>query len=410
MKAEFRPALDNPRIIRVAQRVAAPVARLWRRIEAISVAEEDLDRLRALRDQQFLLCSNHPTLGDPLVILDLCRQVGMTVNGMTALDLFQGPIGWLFQRMGAYSMKRGSPDREAIRYTRRLLAEEDRRVVVFPEGVTYEHNDLLLPFQAGVIQIGFWVLEDLEKLKKDVRLPIVPVAIKYLLIGDATMAMTDRLAALERGVGLPVPSADGLYMRLRAIGERVMTRLEREIGLAPAADASLADRIAAAKEQVLEHVARELDVRPPAGATTADRMHFLDNVVAAYVAEYAGSSIEYERRLYHQRRERAAPLATDLRRIHNFLAVSDGYVASGMTVERFLEVLSRLETEVLGRPGPRRPTRAVVKVGEVLDLADWLPEYRENKRAAVRAATAALQQSIQELLQPLSAMGTPLVG
>src|SRR5439155_21934151 len=102
---------------------------------------------------------------------------------------------------------------------------------------------------------------------------------------------------------------------------------------------------------VLEHAARELDARPLAGATTAERMHFLDNALAAYVAEYQGSSIEYERRLHRQRRERVAPLATDLRRLHNFLAVSDGYVAAGMTAERFLEVLSRLETEVRGRPG-----------------------------------------------------------
>src|SRR5437660_1585809 len=114
VKAEFRPALDNPRIIRAAQRLAAPVARLWRRVVAISVLEEDLDRLRMLRNHRFLLCSNHPTLGDPLVILDLSRRVPMTLNGMTALDLFQGPVGWLFQRMGAYSVKRGAPDREAI--------------------------------------------------------------------------------------------------------------------------------------------------------------------------------------------------------------------------------------------------------------------------------------------------------
>src|SRR5712692_10339953 len=104
MKAGFRPALDNPKIIRAAQLLAAPVARLWRRIVAISVAEEDLDRLRALRDQRFMLCSNHPTLGDPLVILDLSRRLRMTFNGMAARDMFLGPIGWLFQRMGGYSV------------------------------------------------------------------------------------------------------------------------------------------------------------------------------------------------------------------------------------------------------------------------------------------------------------------
>src|SRR5438105_1065119 len=100
MKADFRPALDHPLIIRMAQWLAAPVARVWRRIRAISVAEEDLERLRALRDQRFLLCSNHPTLGDPLVILELCRRGGMTLHGMAARELFWGPVGWRCQRRG----------------------------------------------------------------------------------------------------------------------------------------------------------------------------------------------------------------------------------------------------------------------------------------------------------------------
>ena len=410
MKADFRPPLDNSSIIRAAQLAARWVARLWRRVVAIEISEEDLDRLRALRDQRFLLCSNHPTLGDPLVILDLCRRLRMRFNCMTARELFRGPVGWLFQRMGGYSVRRGAPDRAAIRTTRRLLAEEDRKVVVFPEGVTYEHNDLLLPFQPGVIQIGFWVLEDLEKLGKDVRLPIVPVAIKYLLIGDARPAIASRLPALERAVGLPVSPEGNLYRRLRIVGERVLERLEREFGLSPAPAAPLAERIAAAKDHVLTHVARELDAHPPPGAPPAERMHFLDNALAAYVAEYAQSDIEYERRLHRRRLEVAAPLAGDLRRLYNFLAVSDGYVAAGMTAERFLEVLSQLEVEVLGRQDRRLHCRAVLRVGEVLELGEFFAQYRQNKRAAVTAATAALRCRMQELLQPLSEMGTPLAG
>lgn len=412
MKTDFRPPLDNPCVIHAAQLAAPLVARLWRRVVAIDIPKEDLSRLRDLRNQRFMLCSNHPTLGDPVMIIELSRRLGVQLNGMAARELFVGPAGWLFQRMGGYSVRRGAPDREAIRTTRRLLAEEDRKVVVFPEGVTYEHNDLLLPFQHGVIQIGFWVLEDLEKLGKEARLPLVPVAIKYLLIGDARAVIAARLAALERALGLPAAPhhKESLYQRLRIVGERVMERLEREFGLAPSPGTPLADRIAGAKEHILTHVARELDAHPPPGAAPAERMHFLDNVVAAYVAEYAESEIDYERRLYQRRQEVAAPLAADLQRLHNFLAVSDGYVAAGMTAERFLEVLARLEVEVLGRQDRRLPSRAVLRVGEALDLGEFFPEYRQNKRAAVAAATVALQRRIQELLQPLSDMGTPLVG
>jgi hypothetical protein len=410
MRRDFRPPRDHPWVIHLGQLLAPLVARLWRRIIAISIPEEDLARLHTLRDQRFLLCANHPTLGDPLVIGVLSHRLGVTFNYMATRDLFRGPLGWLLQRGGVYSVLRGAPDREAMRTTRRLLAEEDRKIVVFPEGVTYEHNDLLLPFHTGVIQIGFWVLEDLEKLGKEVRLPLVPVAIKYVYVGDARPVIAARLAAIERALGLKASAGEDLYQRLRTVGEQVLERMEHEIGLSPAPDTPLTERIAAVKEHILERVARALDVRLSPGASPGERLHILDNALDAFVAEYAGSAVEYERRLHQRRLQLARPLALDLRRLHNFLAVSDGYVAAGMTVERFLDVLGRLEVEVLGRQGRRMPSRAMVRIGEILELEEFYGDYRQNKRCAVAAATTALERRIRELLQPLSELGTPLAG
>jgi hypothetical protein len=51
-----------------------------------------------------------------------------------------------------------------------------------------------------------------------------------------------------------------------------------------------------------------------------------------------------------------------------------------------------------------------VRVGAILELGDFYTGYRESKRAAVAAATAALQQRISDVLGPLSELGTPLEG
>jgi 1-acyl-sn-glycerol-3-phosphate acyltransferase len=410
MKADFFPPRDDPRLIRFMERLIPFIARLWRRIVAISIPEADLARLRALRESRFLLCANHPTLGDPLVIGELQRRLGMRFNYMAARDLFRPPWTGLLQRLGVYSVLRGAPDREAMRATRRLLAQEDRKVVVFPEGVTYEHNDLLLPFHAGVIQIGFWVLEDLEKHGKAVCLPVVPVAIKYVVVGNARPTIARRLARLERALDLSPAPKESLYARLHTVGERVLGRMEKEFGLSPAPETPLAERITAAKENVLERAARALDVRLSPDAPPSERLHVLDNALTAYVRKFAASEVEYERQMHARRLEIAAPLARDLRRLHNFLAVSDSYVAQRTTVERFADVLGRLEVEVLGRAARRLPSRAEVRVGAILELGDFYTGYRESKRAAVAAATAALQQRISDVLGPLSELGTPLEG
>jgi 1-acyl-sn-glycerol-3-phosphate acyltransferase len=410
MKTDFFPPRDDPRLIWFMERLIPLIARLWRRIVGISIPEADLERLRALRESRFLLCANHPTLGDPLVIGELQRRLGMRFNTMAARDLFVWPWAGLLQRLGVYSVLRGAPDREAMRTTRRLLAQEDRKIVVFPEGVTYEHNDLLLPFHAGVIQIGFWVLEDLEKAGKAVSLPVVPVAIKYVAVGHVRLTLIARLMRLERALGVSPAPKESLYSRLAVVGERVLGRMEKEFGLSPAADTSLAERITAAKANVLERAARILDARLPAAAPPSESLHILDNALTAYVREHAGSEVDYERQMHQRRLEIAAPLARDLRRLHNFLAVSDSYVAQRTTVERFADVLGRLEVEVLGRAARRLPSRAEVRVGAILELGDFYTGYRESKRAAVAAATAALQQRISDVLGPLSELGTPLEG
>src|SRR5437868_466580 len=66
MKSDFRPPRDSPWIIRLMQRLNPLIARLWCRVVAIDVPQEDLQRLRVLQQSRYLLCANHPTLCDPL--------------------------------------------------------------------------------------------------------------------------------------------------------------------------------------------------------------------------------------------------------------------------------------------------------------------------------------------------------
>jgi hypothetical protein len=63
------------------------------------------------------------------------------------------------------------------------------------------------------------------------------------------------------------------------------------------------------------------------------------------------------------------------------------------------------------RVRPRRlPSRAELRVGQILELGEFYASYGENKRAAVAAATTALQERISDVLGPLSELGTPLEG
>src|SRR5207248_1847459 len=85
-------------------------------------------------------------------------------------------------------------------------------------------------------------------------------------------------------------------------------------------------------------------------------------------------------------------------RLHNFIAIRGDYVRESPTQERFLEVLGRLETEVLGRNHVRGPRRAQVRIGEPLDLRTALAAYQQNRRETVAALTQEVEARVSAML------------
>jgi hypothetical protein len=327
---------------------------------------------------------------------------------MACRELFHGPWGWTIQRLGAYSIHRGLPDRQSLRMTRRLLSELDRKVVIFPEGETYEHNDALIPFQQGVIQIGFGALDDLRKAGRELSLPVLPIAVKYLCVVDPRPAINAGLRSLEHALNCSSSLGENSYVRLRAVGMQVLSQMEREFGLKPEDGAALAERIAAAKTHVLDRVAREAGVERPGDLSLAEQMRFLFNAVYEFAGEFADEPGEYGRRQHLRRLTAAAPLLEDLRRLQNFLVVTDGYVAERMTGERFLDVIGRLQREVLGRVRHGVPREAVVRIAPAVDLGCRYDDYRRQKRETVMEVTAGVEASVRSLLTDLMALGTPI--
>lgn len=408
MPLDFRPPKESPLLLSLGHRLLPITMRCARRIVAVHVPEDDWAHLERLRGHRAILSANHPTTSDPLITMFLSRRLGEPFNTMACRELFHGPWGWLIQRLGAYSIHRGLPDRQAIKMTRHLLAERDRKVVIFPEGETYEQNDVMIPFQQGVIQIGFGALEELHRQGREPALPVVPIAVKYRCVRDPRPAVEAGLRSLERALALSSGRGGCLYDRLRRVGEEVLCRMEREFGLQPEPSALLAERIQAAKDRVLDRVAREIGVVRPAERPLPEQMRALFNAVFEFAGEFADTSGDYGRRQQAHRVAAARPLLRDLRRLQNFLVTSDGYVAERMTGERFLEVIGRLQQEVLGREQAPVPREALVRIAPAIDLGEYYEAYRRRKREVVEEVTTRVEAAVRGLLVELAALGTPV--
>ena len=399
----FRPPKNN-RLLSGLAKVVLPLAlRLAFKIVKVEVTEADLRRLRDLKRLRVVLTPSHGALVEPYILFHLSKLLSQEFNYVAAKEAFERrpALGLLIQRLGAYSIVRGTADRKSFRMTHKILVEGKRWLVIFPEGEVCGQNDTLMPFQQGVAQFAFWACEDLTKRGEALPLYFVPMAIKFVYLRDMDPTIDRSLQKLEHKLVGPNPRPLSLYDRLRRVGEAVLSAIEKKYNVLPGKDADLNQRVQFMKELIVSRIETELGVSPRRGQPLLDRIRFLFNMVDRIVFSDIGSS-DYEQQLNERRQKQAQGLYEDLRQVLRFIVVHDGYVRESPTAERFLDLLGMLEWEVFERRPSWGPRKAIVKIGEPLNVAAHLPRYRADKRGALQEVTMSLESSVRRMLAELN--------
>lgn len=109
-----------------------------------------------------IIAPNHKSFLDAFFVGIATRR---RVRFMAKSELFKGPLGWLFLRLGAFPVLRGEADAEAME-TARTILEQGGLLVVFPEGTRIEDAHALGSPHHGA-----------GRLALQTGAPIVPAAI-----------------------------------------------------------------------------------------------------------------------------------------------------------------------------------------------------------------------------------------
>jgi len=116
----------------LARMLVTPLLRFWFRVRTSGT--EHIPATGAA-----IIAPNHKSLLDPFFVGIVTRR---HVRYMAKTELFKGLLGWLVLRLGAFPVRRGEADAEAMR-TARLILEQGGVVVVFPEGTRIEDPQAL---------------------------------------------------------------------------------------------------------------------------------------------------------------------------------------------------------------------------------------------------------------------------
>jgi 1-acyl-sn-glycerol-3-phosphate acyltransferase len=384
------------------------------KVTEIEISDDDLARLRALKGRRCLITPSHSGGYEPHILMYLSKLAGDTYNFVAAVEVFeQAPLNrWLMPRLGVYSIIRGAMDRPSFAMTRQLLAAGKRPLVIFPEGHAILQNSTLAPFQEGVIQLAFKAYEDARAADPRADLHCIPMAIKYIYLNDMQQAIEDSLNKLEKALtpstasGLAPAAPTSRYVRLRLIAEAVLIANEKAHAItspqpSPQSPAlSMDARIQNLKSFVTSKYERQLGITPTDRQSLLDRIRTLFNAVDRIIHDESPTS-EYEQRLAAERQQMARALYDDLWRLLQFVAIYDGYVRESMTVERFMDVLGLLELEVFQTRRVWGPRKAVIKLGQPINLKDHAESYDKNRREVIQHVNAALESSVRKDLEAM---------
>jgi 1-acyl-sn-glycerol-3-phosphate acyltransferase len=177
-----------------------------------------------------IIAPNHKNLLDPFFVAIVTRR---HVRYMAKVELFEGPLAWLLPRLGAFPVRRGGADAEALATARSILSSGGV-VVLFAEGTRVEDPVVLGSPHHGA-----------GRLALETGAPIVPAAIggtSHLWRGALPRLKRVRLAFLPA----VVPDQSGSRDELAdLIDGQVWPAVQREYGRLRTSPGLLAGGLAA---------------------------------------------------------------------------------------------------------------------------------------------------------------------
>ena len=402
---DFKPPKENSFIIGSVKLLFPLLRRLSTKVCHVDIDSESIEKLKSTDGYPTILVPNHPSRADPHVLFALSNRCGERFRYMCARETFDRKVaglnlrGFFMTRLGAYSVIRGAVDRDAFRMTRDTLAKESRKLVIFGEGEISHQNETIMPFESGIVQFGFWALNDMEKAGDLRPLYLAPVGIKYAYRTDMWGQIEESLANLERSV-LPDPAdrPSDLYDRVKNVGGCLLTILARGYHLRLDEGATLNERIQQTREHILSQMENFLELVPPTDRNPLRRVRAIQNRIDEEIYRDMDEMTEYERGVHAQRVDKFRQFYTDLRRIVNSIAIYEGYIGENPSQERFLEVITRLEVEVFGRSNVKGPLDAFLRIGTPKNLLDFYETYKKEKRRTTQQITLELETDVQNLI------------
>lgn len=359
-----------------------------------------LDEARRLGGNRWFFLVNHSTHSDAQILAEAQRIVGVRSCYMAAYDVFLRSKlqAWVMQHAGCFSVNRDASDSRSMREAIRILLENRYGLTLFPEGNVYLMNDRVTPFLDGAAFIG---MKAQKQLGKDAPIFVIPTAIKATHLTDQRESIRTKLAQLATDIGLEFDTSTPILENIKRVGLSALDRSLKQRGLisdtpdglplrahlehcAELMTNGLETKIGLSAKATMPLSQRIRQVRTRIHKVRADPNAKADHQVAATWADEAMIALR-------------------------ILSYAGDYVESNPTLDRCGESVEKLLEDIYSQvQAPYGNRRAIVEIGEPINLRDRLDSYASNARKCVSELTALAESRIQTGLDSINTTNTAM--
>ncbi len=331
-------------------------------------------------------------------------------------------IRFILPRVGAVPVYHVKYDRASIQAIRNVLKDGPSPLGIAPEGQISYHAETLPRIEQGTVRMGFWTVNDLDKAGRAEHVVVLPLSVHYRYFEKDAHKLLKKLKKTEAACGMETDtpaetftSPAALLPRVERLEETLLKKTEAfyrdSYGYSPPEAASRHERWMALQPFALTIAETMLGI-DPRHEDEVQRMYRVRQ--AAWDRIYPETPVEGLGRLEKAFSDRRAGEAWHAMR-HMELVDLMGYhdpdyfsaeFPQSLTFDRLVETvytLSDLAHRLMGGNITNRPNtvrkHAVIVAGEVMDLTEHLPAYRENSRQTVQTLTDALAGKFEDCIE-----------
>lgn len=357
-----------------------------------------------LKGKPVVMFLNHPDRYDPLIAMSLAVFFKEDLHCIAAREVFDwdnGRRGWLFQKLGCYSVNRGARDTRSIQTTKRILIRACHKLAVFPEAEITGDISHVHDFQRSMLHLILWAQRDLARERPEESVFILPVATSYQLETDVESSVAKALRVVERRLNSHQHTKKDAHLRASALVADLLKCLYHEYKIPLDESQSQADQTKVIAEQICFRINRYMEMDLDVSISTEQFLHGLRTKVSELIDDEERTST-YHRQLYRGQDAVYQQFLFELDRVEQLL-IGHRILSQPPSPFQLCRVVDFLELETTGKMSAKGRQRASVCIGEPIEVLPFLEPYMNGtKELTIDKLTSLTKESLQKALDVAS--------